>query len=302
MKIRTVLLTMALSLGSSVAFADDAQLARSHFERGVALLDDSQFAQALVELEKSRSIRETAPVLFNLGLAYRGVGRYLEALDCFRQFIEVRDHAKHKKMAEMATTLIDELQAGLIHVKVRVSGGATSVRIDGKPTGQRDGVHSAVLDPGTHVFEAVREGYEPAVRRIEFKAGEHAEVILDAKSHPKSSRISIEASPAQAEIWLDGKLVGRGHYHGQIPLGTRRLRIVAPGHEPAERTVNVKPGSRQQVTIALTQSSRPITKQWWFWATGAALVAGAVVTAVLVQPESKTPYEGSLGFVSEALR
>ncbi|HQK20589.1 MAG TPA: tetratricopeptide repeat protein, partial [Polyangiaceae bacterium] len=90
MKIRTVLLTMALSLGSSVAFADDAQLARSHFERGVALLDDSQFAQALVELEKSRSIRETAPVLFNLGLAYRGVGRYLEALDCFRQFLEVR--------------------------------------------------------------------------------------------------------------------------------------------------------------------------------------------------------------------
>ncbi len=302
MKSRTLLLALTLCAIPCAASADDADSAREHFNRGVALLDDSQFAGAVAELEKSRAIRETAPVLFNLGLACRGVGRYLDALDHFRRFLAIRDVSKHEKMAGTARTLIDELQAALVHVEVRVSGGATSVRVDGKQVAQRDGAHAAVLDPGKHVFEAVREGYEPAVQSIDLKAAAREQVTLDAGARPKPSRIAVDATPAQAEIWLDGKLVGRGRYQGLIAVGTRRLRVVAAGHVPADRTLRVNPDSRQQISIALTQSSRPITKQWWFWAGGAAVVAGSVLAAVLLRPDKPTPYEGSLGFVSEALR
>jgi len=303
MKSRTLLLALFLCMIPCAAAADDADPAREHFNRGVALLDDSQFAGAVAELEKSRALRETAPVLFNLGLAYRGVGKYVDALDHFKRFLNVKDDVKHQKMAALAKTLISELEAALVHVEVRVTGGATSVRVDGKQVATGDGTHQAVLDPGKHDFEADREGYVSAHTTLELKAGARVDVSLDADEIPRPSRISIEATPAQAEIWLDGKLVGRGRYQGETASGTRLLRVTAPGHLSADRTLRVGPGSRQQVSIALTaEQSRPITKQWWFWTGSAAVVAGAVLAAVLMQPEKPTPHEGSLGFVTEALR
>lgn len=303
MKSRPLLLALALCLIPVSATADDADLAREHFNRGVALLDDSQFAGAVAELEKSRAIRETAPVLFNLGLACRGVGRYLDALDHFRRFLDIRDEARHHKMATLARTLVGELEAALVRVEVRVSGGATSVRVDGKQVATGDGTHQAVLDPGKHEFEADRDGYVPAHATLELKAGAQGEVALDADETPRPSRLVVEATPAQAEIWLDGKLVGRGRYQGEISSGSRTLRVTAPGFVPAERNLRVGPGSRQQVSLALNaEPSRPITKQWWFWTGSAAVVAGAVIAAVLLQPEKQTPHQGSLGFVTEALR
>jgi len=284
------------------AMADDTELAREHFERGVALLDDSQFARALIELERSLAIRPTAPVLFNLGLAYRGVGRYQDAIKHFRRFLDVRHETKHREMANLATTLIQELEAALVHVEVQVTGDATTVRVDDRSVARGDGVHRVVLDPGSHVFEANRDGYVPARATVLLKAGARERIVLDAGETPKPSHVTVETRPAGAEIWLDGKLVARGRYEGRVTSGTRRLRVAASGYESEERSLRVGPGSRQQVSITLTEASRPVTKEWWFWAGSAAVAGATVLTVILLQPEEESPHAGSLGFVTEALR
>lgn len=302
MKRGIMVLALLLSWTPCGAMAEDTELAREHFDRGVALLDDSQFARAVVELERSLGIRETAPVLFNLGLAYRGVGRYRDAIQQLRRFLDVRQGNKHREMANLAATLVQELEAALVHVEIQVTGHATTVRVDDRTVARADGTHKAVLDPGSHVFEASREGYVPARTTTLLKAGARERIVLDAGKTPKPSRITVETRPSEAEIWLDGKLMARGRYGGEVASGTRKLRVIASGYEPEERSLRVGPGSRQQVSITLTEASRPVTKQWWFWAGSAAVAGATVLTVILLQPEEESPHAGSLGFVTEALR
>ncbi len=284
------------------AAAQSKDPAVEHFERGVALLDDAQYAGAAAELERSLALRETAPVLYNLGLAYRGVGRYRDAIKQFERFLVIRDEKKHKKMAELVETLLKELKAALVHVDLRVSGGATSIRLDDQPFAQHDGSFPIELDPGEHAFEAERSGYSPVRRSLSLKPGEQTTVALDASSQPKPAKVTIEVTPSEAEIWLDGKLVGRGRYRGVVDRGSHTLRVEASGYESAQRSLRANPGAQEQLSIALNKSSQPLTQKWWFWAGSAAVVGATVLAIVVAQPQQPSPHEGTLGFVTEALR
>jgi PEGA domain/Tetratricopeptide repeat len=299
---RALLFTFALLVLPCPAVAGDSDAAREHFERGVALLDDSQFAGAVAELERSLAIRETPPVLYNLGLAYRGVGKYKAAIQYFNRFLEIRDEKKHEKMARLVETLLAELDAALVRLELRVSGGASVVRVDGKEVARGDGAHMLVLDPGAHTIETERTGHFTTRTSVSLKAGERKQVVLDASSRPKPSKVTIDATPIDAEIWLDGELVGRGRYRAVVDVGTHKVRIVSSGYEAADRSVRVTPGSQQRLSIVLTEESRPLTGQWWFWAGSAAVVGATVLAIIVAQPEDESPREGSLGFVTEAIR
>lgn len=295
-------LALALVVLPRAASADDPDPAVEHFNRGVALLDDAQYAGAATELERSLAIRETAPVLYNLGLAYRGVGRYQDAIKQFERFLQVRDEKKHKKMAALVDTLLQELKAALVHVELRVTGGASRVRLDGQPLAANDGIYPVTLDPGSHVFEAERSGYVAARQAVILKPGEQESISLDASTKPKPSKVTIEVTPLEAEIWIDGTLRGSGRYQAEMVSGTHSLRVHADGYDEAERSIRVGAGSQQQVSIELTRSSQPLTKKWWFWAGSAAVVGAAVLAVVITRPDQPSPHEGTLGFVTEALR
>ena len=299
---RALSLSFAMLVFPCAANAEDSDAARTHFQRGVELLDDSQFAGAVAQLERSLALRETPAVLYNLGLAYRGVGKNKDAIRSFKRFLEIRDEKKHEKMAKLVETLLTELEATLVHLELRVTGGASVVRVDGKQTARADGAHDVVLDPGTHTVEVERTGHFAVRKTLVLRAGERQQVSIDARSKPKPSKISIETTPIDAEIWLDGKLVGRGRFRGTVGLGARRLRVLAPGYDATERSIRVTPGSQQQVSIILTEESRPVTGQWWFWAGSAAVVGATVLAIIVAQPDEESPHEGTLGFVTEAIR
>src|SRR6478752_2685514 len=84
------------STSSSAAPATDAsadattrERAREHFARGVQLIQEARWLDAIGELETARDLRVTPPVLYNLGLAQRAVGRNREAVTSFRGFLNL---------------------------------------------------------------------------------------------------------------------------------------------------------------------------------------------------------------------
>jgi hypothetical protein len=61
-------------------------------------------------------------------------------------------------------------------------------------------------------------------------------------------KIRIRAYPTDAEILLDGRLLGRGVVvDSAVASGTRRLRIVAPGYRTLDTTITVPPGETAQL-------------------------------------------------------
>ncbi len=289
---------LGLLLGSSRAIAqDDTAQARELFERGVELLGDQQFAEAAGALERSLALRESPPVLYNLGLAYRGMGQYLRALQVLERFRETAGD-RHLDLVATLEEVVRDLREALVHAAVEARGGATEVRVDDEVRANADGRFEIEVDPGRHVFVASRPGYTPARRELDLGRGERVTVELDASESPLPATLVVDGGSPDAEIRLDGEDVGRGRFERELPPGTYSIEVSAPGFVSQTKSVELRPGARERLSVSLEKEGGLLSR-WWFWAGAAAVVSGGVVAGVLLtEPESPPYHEGSLGFVT----
>ncbi len=277
--------------------------ARRLFEDGVRLLEDARFGDAVDALERSRAIRETPPVLYNLGLALRGMGEYRKANIVFERFLETATE-RHSAMRQDAIALLEEVRAQLGHLTIVVRGGATDVKIDGERVGMADGPYEGNVDPGPHVIEATRAGYLPARREVTLVGGQGVTVELDASASPLPAHLVVETGRVDARIRVDGRSVGSGRFERVMPARSYLVEVSAPGHVSQERTVELHPGVRERVDFRLAPAEEggSVLGSWWLW-TGAAVVVAGGVAGVLVltsEGESPDPYDGSLHWVATA--
>jgi hypothetical protein len=297
---------LAASVASAQAPEGDPVEARRLFELGVGLLEDQQFAEAAATLERSLAIRESPPVLYNLGLAYRGTGQYRRGLEVFARFLEVAG-PRHAQLRGSVETISAELTASLVHVTLQVTGGAARVVVDDAERAGADGTIELTLDPGRHSFEASREGYEPARREMDLGRGERITVELDASQAPRPAHLVVDAGRPDAEIRLDGADVGRGRFEREVSAGRYEVRVSARGYVAQTRTVELGPGGRERLAFSLAKvppraQDPSLFSRWWFWTAAAVVASGAAVGVVVLtqEPEREPYYDGSLGYTVEA--
>jgi hypothetical protein len=67
--------------------------------------------------------------------------------------------------------------------------------------------------------------------------------------------IKVTASPADAEVWVDGVYVGNApSTFDEISAGAHTLRFQKDGYAPVSKTVNVSAGKTLQVSVVLAYS------------------------------------------------
>lgn len=144
------------------------------------------------------------------------------------------------------------------------------------------------------------------------------EQVAAANGHV--GRVEINGEPAGAQVYVNGRPVGRLPLDRPLKLATGRIRIElrAPSHLSAEESVDLKPGAYERVGIRLVRSPEPATgassserpvpttipepavalaaappstsetsepstqRRAWVWAAIAAVAIGGAVTAFLV--------------------
>ena len=106
------------------------------------------------------------------------------------------------------------------------------------------------LEPGRdHRLSLSRAGYRRASESIRMEAGSRASRRITLA--PLLGDVLVKVSPAEAEILVDGKVVGRGTQTLQLPAVQQRLEIRLDGYESARRSVTPRPGLEQLVEVAL---------------------------------------------------
>ncbi|MCC7536710.1 MAG: PEGA domain-containing protein [Deltaproteobacteria bacterium] len=313
----------AIAVIAIVAFAPPAyaqseaeiQQARAAFEEAVRLMQQQRFSDAIPLLERSLAIRETAPVVFNLGLAYRGTGDFGRSMEALRRVVTLTEGvARQQELRARALQIIGELASSRAQLVVVVRGGATAVAVDGRTIANGDGTYEREVDPGRHTVEVRRTGYEPVTHSLEVRAGGVERVELDASARPITSTLRVSADPPEADVRIDGALVGTGLVERAVAPGRHVIEVRAQGYRASRLEVSLEPGSMMVREIVLApdrrrqrdaddgRSSGGVLSQWWFWtAVGAVVVGGAVVAIVAAQPGT-APYEGgSLGTTVVAL-
>jgi hypothetical protein len=185
-----------------------------HFDRGVELVSEEAYAQAVAEFERAYELSRMPAVLYNLGMAYAAAQRPVEATSALERYVQLAADS----MPEDERTRIDaELQRqrariGLVELVVEPEGAL--VTVDGRDVGTTPLREPVRLGVGEHRVGASRADYERAERVLTVAGGQHRRVQIALR------RLSATKPPSIA----------------RLPI---HLRLPADTSEPATTSANV---------------------------------------------------------------
>lgn len=128
--------------------------------------------------------------------------------------------------------------------------------VDGKKRGSiaPAGLRISGLEPGRHKAFFNVPGYLSIEQPFVVRPGETVEVRAD---FPARGQLQISLKSPEwngAEIFLDGKAIGKAPLTRTVASGTRRLEIRMPGFETFKQSVEVLSDDRTRVTVELRKN------------------------------------------------
>jgi hypothetical protein len=195
-----VFVLAALAAGNAAAQEADPAIeeARAHFQRGLALFQEEDYAGALEEFRASYEIRPHPRLLYNIGLCYYALGQWVDARWEFgRQLAESDPSQVTPERRQEIEGFLAELdrQVGLIDVQVTTPGAA--IAIDGTQAATSPSPVPLAVAPGEHEVRVTLDGFEPFSERVTLAAGERR--ALDVVLTPVPQPVPGEPPPVAGE-------------------------------------------------------------------------------------------------------
>jgi len=135
---------------------------------------------------------------------------------------------------------------GLILVNTQPSGAGLTV--NGTYRGQSP--FELALAPGkTAEITAFKVGYVSTTQSIKVESGK--EQILAIKLKPQLGDVKIDGRPADALLYVDGRLMGRAKQTLSLPAKQHRITFKKAGYEDYSTSVLPRPGIAQAVSARL---------------------------------------------------
>lgn len=117
--------------------------------------------------------------------------------------------------------------------------------INGK---QYDANQSIILEYGTYTLQATKEGYKSVNATISINADINPVSIQMQKSQ-QAGTVNITATPANAQIMIDGKAVGTGAVTLNLSVGSYIASCSAEGYNTDKKQINVS-ADKQVINVA----------------------------------------------------
>lgn len=252
----------------------DEAAGRALFLRGVEELGASRVAEAARLFEESYRANPVPVALFNLAYAYRGLGRYIDAVASIERFLANPENTAVDRV-EAARAELVTLRAAIARVRVSVAPEGASVRVDGRAATAREG--EIELDPGRRVIDVSLDGYRGERRTLELAQGAREALSITLSVLDQAARLRVEPAVPNASVTIDGTFVGHGVVERRVSPGSHRVVIEAEGYLRFERRVTVGATGLLRVDAAL-QRPRPSP---WPWLGPVIGVSSAVVVTVV---------------------
>ncbi|WOJ93047.1 PEGA domain-containing protein [Congregibacter variabilis] len=149
-------------------------------------------------------------------------------------------------MAQDLGTIVLTPATGVLSLRSTPSGA--NVSVDGEFAGQTP-LELELTPNMDHRISLSRAGYRRASETLRMEAGSSLERTLSLK--PLLGDVLVKLNPAEAELLVNGKIVGRGSQTLSLPAVLQRLEARLDGYETGKRSVTPRPGLEQLVEIQL---------------------------------------------------
>jgi len=137
---------------------------------------------------------------------------------------------------------------------VRSSPAGANVTVGGAYRG-RTPLEIDVRPDVEQAIAVLREGYEPARRDLSVASG--AREVVEFRLVPILGSVTVRATPADAQLFVDGVARGAAGQTLQLPATAHVLEVRKPGYATHRATITPRPGLQQELAVTLREGAAP---------------------------------------------
>ncbi|MGK3992650.1 PEGA domain-containing protein [Sorangium sp. So ce1024] len=263
-------------------------VARAEYEAAAILFKSGDYANAIIKFER---VYELSPkqwwLLWDIALCHHHLRRYSRVIATAESLLEKGGANLSPEERKAAGDLIEATGPYVNRLDLRASEADAAIFVDGRQVGTTPLQKRVLLDIGRREIRVSKPGFKDVTITQEIAGGGETalSVVLEKEIH--RGRLSVVTKP-NGLIAIDGKIVGLGSWEGPLPSGGHTLRVTAPGMLAHQSEVMLKDDQVRRRVVELEPID--VLPRWLWVGGGAALLAGAVVTGVLVfRPEPPAP-------------
>jgi hypothetical protein len=166
-----VLISLMGQDASEPAPSTDAKAkAQVLLRRGTQHYRHAELTDALADFTTAYRIFPSPKLLFNIGQCNRDLGRPVDAIEAFDQFIAEAHDAPERMLAEAGRS-VEELSTELGRLLIDCAVPGAEIKLDGKKIGVAPIKRVVRVTPGHHQMIAVRDGTSLVMRDVYVMAG-----------------------------------------------------------------------------------------------------------------------------------
>jgi len=220
--------------------------ARRHFDNGIKLFHDENYAAALAEFEATYALKPGASSLQNIALCQKALFRYADAAQTLARLLD--EHASELSEVERnnVRAALQELTALTRRVVFRVTPADATLSIDGIALSAGARSRGVVLNVGEHQVSASAPGYASQTLPVRVASG-RAPAIIELRLEPTAGFVTVVTQQKAAAIAIDGQALEYDHWSGPLEPGEHVLQIYKPGHETVEEIFEVDIGETKLI-------------------------------------------------------
>lgn len=272
--------------------------ARRAYESGKMLIEDGDPRGALTKFQRAYELSKEPRLLWNMAVCEKELRHYANAARLVSRYLAeggTKVSAASRQNAEQAQ---ETLRGFYSELSVQGAPSGASVSVDGSSVGTVPLPGPIPIDLGKRRVVLQAEGFEPFERMVEVPGATEVSLTVSMIERKTGATLSISSAQAHDIISVDGKVLGSGHWSGELPAGTHRVRVTAKGKQTYDNELQLSPGASRTLQVAL-QDERSRMPVWPWIAGGAALLVGAGIGGYFVLKsgnEEQAP-RGALGSV-----
>ncbi len=176
--------------------AEALEAARQLFFEAYAAGERGRWEDAYRGFSRAMAVRASPAVRFNLAIAARNTGRFVEALDQFRTFLREGAEGADAPRRAAATREVETLTTRVSRLTVRVQGDTPqSFQLDGRTLPLALLGAEVPVDPGPHTIEVVGVAGDRQRREGAVYEGERMNVDVTLSADAVESRATATSTP-----------------------------------------------------------------------------------------------------------
>lgn len=240
---------------------DRRRAAEEHYDRGDVLYVQGEYEGAAREFIASYCLINVPRILKDIGQTYERMVQYEQAVGYFERYVVTSDDTRlgacdpepavDRKNVSARVEVLRRLPS-TVTVATEPTGATIELASDaGRQAIGRDREELKVV-AGTYEMTVSHPGYEPEVTTITVGIGRPYSYSF--RLDPRTARLRVQTVPADARIFVDGRLAGIGAYDADAPLGSHDVMAESPGRVTSRVTVELVEGDNKPVALELAST------------------------------------------------